>query len=209
VRRGPTDATSRGAVPFWSVLLRVALLLLAAFALAGCDVSVDLGNGGDGGDGGNGAPTVDPFADYTFPPLDMTPRPVITLGPDDTPGPTLPDLAPYLTAGLSMVNISDSDIDVILELVDNDSGTKVVVVRGSLGQAGSSERKVPRGTYVLTFTPKATGVAAVCTFSMDDEDAIEFVALRDHIVVTKSGFSPATGADIDIATSRLCVAGFN
>ena len=122
------------------------------------------------------------------------------------PGPTPPDLTPYLTANLTLTNASEDIVDVVVAIVDTDTGTRTDVIGIALGPSGLKAQKLPDATYYATFTRRATGAQSACAFHVFKGDQVGFTALAEHILITSTSFSPSTGADLDITTSFACQA---
>jgi hypothetical protein len=124
--------------------------------------------------------------------------------PGGSPRPTPMDVSSYLTATVAAINLSDAPVTVTLDVFDPSTGEQQSTgVKIDLAPLDALQQKVLAAGYVLTFT-RAGSAPETCRFAMKAADAREFVILEAHILVTQPGASPASGADLDVATSSLC-----
>jgi hypothetical protein len=148
------------------------------------------------------------------PPSEPTPQPVDTTLPVDTTGPadsggpafTPPaspiDISSLLTAPVGLVNLSDSNVTVSLDIFDSGSDQGTIAKR-EIDPYGSLFENVLEATYLATFTQAGTP-DKTCTFDAKAGAEVDFTVLNGAVLVSKPAVDPASGADLFIDTSPLC-----
>jgi hypothetical protein len=147
-------------------------------------------------------------ASGTLPPGPAATRPAATRQPGASakPRPSFDSaaIAAYLTASITLFDLTDADLSVSVTYLDSGGQT------ASLGTylLGSSEQiahAVPAGTYRLDFRqPAGATTGSSCAIAVKDGAAFTFIAVPGAIAVSRSGFTPKTARDLFIATSPLC-----
>ena len=157
------------------------------------------------------APTAPPTPPPTAPPtLPPTVEPTV----EGSPGPTGTgledvDLRPYLTAGLSVLNLADDTITLTARLVNTDTNEEFSVGDYSaLPEQSATQQLIPARYHLIFSYPEgSSAVGGECTIDVGDTDAIQFVAVNNGLVVIKNGVEPTDTAEAVITTSSLCHAG--
>ena len=136
------------------------------------------------------------------PTIEATPRPRPSLEVD------LEEVAAYLTAAITLLDLADEDLAVDVLYVDSSGGAPFPVGTYTLEPQEQSTNAVPPGVYELTFRQPSTATSgATCTIEVGETDGYVFAALGDAIAVTRTGATPTDAAELFVATSSLCDAG--
>lgn len=179
-------------------------LVLGLLLVAGCGAS-------------NGGPTTEatpsePPEPSLVPVATPAPTQVVTLAPGASPS---FDIGTLLNAQITVYNLSDADLTVDAVIHDPTTpGNDVPISNFTLGPNQVASRDVLGGNtdtgpvpYRVTFS-YASGVTAAggeCTVSVLKSDAFSFVAANEGVTVSRDGQTPASRAEMLIATSSLCV----
>jgi hypothetical protein len=162
-------------------------------------------------------PTPTPTPLPTEPPMiTPAPTPPRTMAPGETPKPTPIELLPFLTAGVTILNLGDSTLYVTATGIDTDAdpnaspgasdfelGTYLIEPEQFTHQAA-----IPlRIRFDFSFDEASTAGLATCTLDVTDDDEITFVAVAGGIAVSRNGIEPASVSDMNLATSSLCQVG--
>ena len=133
---------------------------------------------------------------------DATPRPRPSLDVD------LEEVAAYLTAGITLLDLADTDVAVDVTYLDPTSGEPFPVGTYTLEPEEQLSNSVPPGVYELTFRqPASSATGEACTIEVGETDTYVFATLGDAVAVTRADESPTDAAELFIATSSLCEAG--
>jgi hypothetical protein len=138
---------------------------------------------------------------------DPTPLPTRTLAPGETPDPTAIDLAPFLTAELTVVNLEDDPLAVTVTILDPESTDEYEVTTIDIAPLQVTAQAVFPARYRLDFAyPGASGSAGVCVIDVAEQEEVQFAMLSRGGVIT-AGTEPDDPAELAIATSSRCRAG--
>jgi hypothetical protein len=149
-------------------------------------------------------PSPEPFATVEPTAAPATPRP--TPKPRPSLDVDLTEIAAYLTSSITLLNLGDEDLSVLVAYLDPGSDVPFPLGVYALGSMDQVTNDAPPGTYVLEFRqPAAAAAATTCTIEMADSDGYVFAALGDAIAIRSSATPPATAGDLFVATSPLCV----
>jgi len=144
----------------------------------------------------------EPSAAVPSPTTEATPRPRPSLEVD------LEEVAAYLTASITLLDLADEGLAVDVLYVDSSGGAPFPVGTYTLEPQEQSTNAVPPGVYELTFRQPSTATSgATCTIEVGETDGYIFAALGDAIAVTRTGGTPTEAAELFVATSSLCDAG--
>lgn len=136
------------------------------------------------------------------PTIEATPRPRPSLDVD------LEEVAAYLTAAITILDLSEEDLAVDVLYLDSSGGAPFPVGTYTVNSQEQSTNAVPPGIYELTFRqPSSAASGATCTIEVGETDGYIFAALGDAIAVTRTGVTPTDAAELFVATSSLCDAG--
>ena len=151
------------------------------------------------------APTASPAPSPT---PDPTPAPTRTLAPGETPAPTPIDLAPFLTAEVTVVNLGDAPLAVTVTILDPESTDEYEVGTLDVQPLQVTAQAVLPSRYRLAFDypggPAAEG--GTCVIDVAEGEQIQFAVLERGGVIT-AGDEPDDPAEMVIATSSRCQAG--
>ena len=126
------------------------------------------------------------------------------------PCPTPIDLAPFLTAQLTMVNLSSVTIKLDVLIVDPDTKQSESLATQDVDPQGFVSQKVLPLPYTIEFTKTGDETPyASCTVNMTDIQIFDFAAIDDAVAVTLRGATPSDPASFDpnelwTDTSSLC-----
>jgi hypothetical protein len=130
--------------------------------------------------------------------------------PGPSPCPTPIDLAPYLTAELTMVNLASVTINLDVLIIDPDTKQRQSLATQDVEPQGFVSEKVLPLPYTIEFTKQGDELPyASCTVNMTDVQAFDFAALDDAVAVDLRGAAPTDLASFDpnelwTDTSSLC-----
>jgi hypothetical protein len=120
----------------------------------------------------------------------------------------LEEVAAYLTAGITLLDLAETDIAVDVSYLDPTSGEPFPVGTYTLEPEEQLSNSVPPGVYELTFRQPASGAdAETCTIEVGETDTYVFATLGAAVAVTRAGETPGDATELFIATSSLCRAG--
>jgi hypothetical protein len=141
---------------------------------------------------------VAPSADPATPAPSRRPRPSLDVDPAE--------LDAYLTSSISLLNLADADLSVVVAYVDAGSGVLFPLDAFELASMDQADNDAPPGTYRLEFRQPAGATAATtCTIQVADAERYIFAALGDAIAITSSAAPPNATSDLFVATSPLCL----
>jgi hypothetical protein len=125
--------------------------------------------------------------------------------PGPTPCPTPIDLAPYLTAEITLVNLASVTITADVLIVDPDTKQSQSLATQTLDPQGFVSEKVLPLPYTVEFTKAgAEEPYASCTVTMSDVQIYDFAALDDAVAVSLRGATPTDPDELWVDTSSLC-----
>ncbi len=125
--------------------------------------------------------------------------------PGPAPCPTPIDLAPYLTAELTLVNLASVAITVDVLVVDPDTKQSQSLATQTVDPQGYVSQKVLPLPYTIQFTKAGADTPyATCTLNMTDVQAFDFAALDDAVAVELRGATPTDPDELWVDTSSLC-----
>ena len=137
----------------------------------------------------------------------LTPEPTRTLAPGETPDPTAIDLAPFLTAELTVVNLDDAPLAVTVKFLDPESNEEFEVTTIDVAPLQLTAQAVPPARYRLEFDyPGNSAAAGVCVIDIAEEEEVKFAMLARGGVIT-TDTEPEEPAEMAITTSARCRAG--
>ena len=111
-----------------------------------------------------------------------------------------------LTATISVLRLGDGPVDIVVNLIDPDSGQATQVATMRLQTLDGDAEPVLPGVYAVAFKRQAETKAVTCTLHVKDGEAYDFVTTDRTIAVTKNQ-QPATSAtELRIGSSSLCKA---
>jgi hypothetical protein len=195
--------------------LRPALAILLGVLLAACSSTVQPGETPTLAPGQTAQPTATPAEAASSTPLPSRD----TFAPLATPGPPggSPDPAAFLTAQLSIVNVSDANVLAAVFLFDPAQGQFQFAGAVGVGPGDYDSQAVGASTYQVQLfnstttdlnatSPKPSLVATVgqCTFEVAAGDRFVFAVAPDGAIITRNGEPPAAGASMTLADSPLC-----
>jgi hypothetical protein len=151
--------------------------------------------------GAEASPSASPSASLPSPTAEATPRPRPSLDVD------LEEVAAYLTAGITLLDLAETAVAVDVSYLDPSSGEPFPVGTYTLEPEEQLSNSVPPGTYELTFHQPASSTGAACTIEVGETDTYVFASLGDAVAVTRAGETPGDATELFIATSSLCRAG--
>jgi hypothetical protein len=131
--------------------------------------------------------------------------PETSASPGPEPCPTPIDLAPYLTAELTFVNLSSGTVTVDVLLIDPDTKQSQTLATQTVEPQGFVSEKVLPLPYTVNFTKAgAEAPYASCTVNITDVQIFDFAALDDAVAVDLRGATPSDPAELWVDTSSLC-----
>lgn len=144
-----------------------------------------------------------------------SPSPSDTLAPTSSPAPSrstkpLPsidqaELDAIMTSSITLIDLADDDLAVVVAYVDPDSAKSIDLGTYSLAFTDQLTNQVPPGTYRLEFhQPAASKTGPTCTIDVADREAYTFAAVNGAVAISKAGAAPKAVRDLFIATSSLC-----
>jgi hypothetical protein len=129
-------------------------------------------------------------------------------GPAGSPSSEPIDISAYLTVRLSVVNLAEVPVDVVVSLVDTSTGDVTQLITLVLEPLDFESQKVPPNVFDVVFTVRGSATAlASCRMQVENDDSLDFAALDDAVAVSKRGYVPADRSELFVATSTLCKAG--
>lgn len=143
-----------------------------------------------------------PSASTPAPTAESTPRPRPSLDVD------LDEVAAYMTAGITLLDLAETAVAVDVTYLDPTSGDPFPVGTYTLESQEQLSNSVPPGVYELTFRqPASSASGETCTIEVGETDTFVFAALGDAVAVARADQTPTDAAELFIATSSLCEAG--
>ena len=118
------------------------------------------------------------------------------------------ELAALLSARITVLDVADSDLAVVVAYVDPKSGTSSPVGTFPVGSLEQLTEPVPAGRYALEFRlPAAATSGPRCTIDIADGGRVQFVAAGpDAIAVTTAATNPTSKSALLVPSSALCKA---
>lgn len=115
------------------------------------------------------------------------------------------ELEGFLTASLTLFDVSDADVAVSITYADPENG-EFELGTYALGPSDHLAHAVPPGTYRVGFrVPTTDRAGTTCVIEISDGAPVTFfIASSDAIAVTRPDFKPSTAADLFVSTSPLC-----
>jgi hypothetical protein len=121
-----------------------------------------------------------------------------------TPSGTPIDIAPFLTARVSVVDLGTAAVDLDVALLGDD-GALTSVLQVHLEPFDAHAQSVVPATYQLTWTfAGGSAPKTVCRLKIDDGEVVHFAVLSKLVTVTRDGETPTSGTDLLVGTSPLC-----
>ena len=155
---------------------------------------------------------VAPTSSPTQPPPSATPRPTTvpaatdvperTLAPGETPSPAPLDVSAYLTATMSVVNLTDEPVDISIDIF-SEGENQGTVANLDIEPYGSIFQSVPETSYAVTFTRGASD-PVTCFMTLAEAGELAFTVVGTDILVIDPKVEVATPADLFVETSSLC-----
>ncbi len=117
------------------------------------------------------------------------------------------EIAAVLTSSITLLDVADTDFSATVTYIDPSSGTKAALGTYVVGASEHLSESVPAGTYQIDFRlPSTARTTLTCTIAVKDGGAFTFVAVPGAIAVSRGVATPASAADLFVATSSLCKA---
>lgn len=149
------------------------------------------------------SPTETPTASPTEPPTPSpTETPQRTLAPGETPTASPIDVAAFLTAKLSVVNLTDEHVNVSVDIF-SDGANQGTVAKVDLEPYGSVFQAVPEASYAVTFT-RGTADPVTCLMAVVEGGELGFTLVGTDIMVFDPAVGPTTPDDLFVETSARC-----
>jgi hypothetical protein len=162
-------------------------------------------------------PAVEPtLAEPTPPPTETSPEgptvppaanPAVTADPNATPRPTAIDLLPYLSAQVTVVNLSDQPLSVSVLLLDPESTASYDVGSFDLQPLQVTTQAVVSARLHLQFYLGAGFHIGTCTINIGEGEQIQFAVLEDGIAFTTSSGEPNDATEMLVETAKRCAGG--
>ena len=154
-----------------------------------------------------GIPTPSPTNENTpEPPVPTTPDPNITPDPNATPVPTPVDVLPFLTSGMTVVNLGSSRLSVTVALLDTESTDEFVIGTFDVEPEQVTAQQVIPARLRLEFQMGGSNIGT-CTIDVADAEQIQFAAIEGGVVITLGAAEPVDPAEMIVATASRCAAG--
>jgi hypothetical protein len=163
-------------------------------------------------------PTAPP--EVTLPPATATPQPTQappatpaptptqepdrTLAPGETPSPSPLDVSDFLTATVSVVNLTDEAVDVSVDIF-SEGENQGTIANLDVEPYGSIFQSVPETTYAVTFTRGAAD-PVTCLMTLADGGELAFTLVGTDIMVFDPNVEITDPDDLFVETSALCAA---
>jgi hypothetical protein len=137
-----------------------------------------------------------------------TPGPTRTLAPGETAAPTPLDLAPFLTAEITVVNLADAPLSVSVTIVLPESGEEFEIGTLVLAPLQVTTQSVLAARFRLAFDYPggAASEAGTCVIELEEGDQVQFAVVTGGAVLT-AGDEPEDPAELVVATAARCRAG--
>jgi hypothetical protein len=166
--------------------------------------------------GGGAAPTSVPTASIspTSAPV-ASAAPTEAVVPAESPAPStsaIPrpsidqaQLDAFLTSSITLIDLADDDLAVIVSYVDPSSDKPFDLGTYTLASTEQMTNQVPPGTYLLEFRQPADSTSgSTCTIEISDTDSYVFAAINGAIAINRTGATPTDARELFVATSTLC-----
>jgi hypothetical protein len=114
------------------------------------------------------------------------------------------ELDAYLTSSITLLDLADADLSVVVGYLDPTSGEAIDLGTYDLGSTEQLTDQVPPGTFKLQFRMPGSSTPQTCTIEIGDKDAITFVAVEGAVAIGKAGSKPASAGELFVVTSSLC-----
>jgi hypothetical protein len=150
-------------------------------------------------------PTPEPTASAEPAPTPTpTERPERTLAPGETPTPTPIDISAFLTATLSIVNLTDEQFTISVDIY-SDGENQGTVARFDLEPYGSLFQNVPETTYAVSaVSSDGSGEPSTCVVTIAEGAQLSFTLIGTDILIADAAHEPTSPEDLFVATSSLC-----
>lgn len=166
--------------------------------------------------GGGAAPTSVPSASVgpSSAPV-ASPAPTAAVDPTGSPAPSTSakprpsidqaELDAYLTSSITLIDLADGDLAVIVSYVDPSSSDSLDLGTYTLASTEQMTNQVPPGTYRLDFRqPADSPSGSTCTIEISDTDSYVFAAIDGAIAISRTAWTPTDARELFVATSTLC-----
>jgi len=154
------------------------------------------------------APTAPPTAspsEAPTPPPTASPSAAPSASARPRPSIDQADLDAILTSSITLLDLADDDLAVMVAYVDPDSDEAIDLGTYSLAFAEQQTNQVPPGVYRLDFRqPVDDATGATCTIDLSDGEAYTFAAIDGGVAVSRAGDTPTDARELFVATSSLC-----
>ena len=130
-----------------------------------------------------------------------TEEPERTLAPGETPSPSPMDISAFLTATLSVVNLTDEHFAVSVDIY-SEGENQGTVARFDLEPYGSLFQNVPETTYAVSFD--GSGEPSTCVVTIAEGAQLSFTLIGTDILIADAAHEPTSPADLFVATSSRC-----
>ena len=146
--------------------------------------------------------TPEPTSPPTPEPTEGPPTP--TPDPNATPRPTPIDIAPYLSAEVTVVNLSDNPLGLTVTLLDPESTDEFTIGTFALQPEQATFQSIIPALFRLDFGFSGVDDAGSCDITIADAEQVQFAVIATGIVITTSAGEPADPAEMIVATSSRC-----
>lgn len=144
-----------------------------------------------------------------------SPTPTEAVDPTESPAPSTSakprpsidqaELDAYLTSSITLIDLADDDLVVIVSYVDPGSDDSFDLGTYTLASTEQMTNQVPPGTYRLGFRQPADSTSeSTCTIEISDADSYVFAAVDGAIAISRAGATPTDARELFVATSALC-----
>jgi len=189
-------------VAFQRAIIRTGTIVALSALVAAC-------SGAAGGAGPSAVPAASAAASPVPSATEAASAAPASAGPSPKAKPSLEidlaDIGEFLTAGITLLDLADTDLAVTVTYIDPGSGDSVGLGTYTLGPDDHLSNSVPPGTYRLDFRqPPDSTTGPTCTIEVGDTDAYSFVAVTGAVAVSRAGLTPTDARELFVATSSLC-----
>lgn len=130
-----------------------------------------------------------------------TEEPERTLAPGETPPPSPMDISAFLTATLSVVNLTDEQFAISVDIY-SEGENEGTVAQFDLEPYGSLFQNVLETTYAVTFD--GSGEPSTCVVTIAEGAQLSFTLIGTDILIADAAHEPTSPEDLFVATSSLC-----
>lgn len=133
-----------------------------------------------------------------------TDEPERTLAPGETPRPSPMDISAFLTATLSVVNLTDEQFTVSVDIY-SEGENQGTVAQFELEPYGSIFQNVPETTYAVSaVSSDGSGEPSTCVVTIAEGAQLSFTLIGTDILIADAAHEPTSPEDLFVATSSLC-----